>query len=111
MNYCSVCGAPWREAGPHCCGHVGPRIGDEAPRCVLRHGHEGDHRPDPSWSPTRTMSWTASTQTRCDRGPLGPLVAARKAHLDASPSVASMKWERFIAEAVKLADAALEKEG
>ncbi len=31
------------------CGSIGPRIGDQAPRCVLAKDHEGPHVPHSSW--------------------------------------------------------------
>jgi hypothetical protein len=43
---------------------------------------------------------------------LGPLVAAREAHLVAKTAVSQeILFSEFVAEAVKLADAAIEKEG
>jgi hypothetical protein len=37
-------------AHPNCCGSVGPRIGQQAPRCVLGPGHDGAHRAHESWN-------------------------------------------------------------
>jgi hypothetical protein len=49
VNSCPVCGASC-SALPHCCGSVGPRIGQQAPRCVRPPGHDGDHQAHESWN-------------------------------------------------------------
>jgi hypothetical protein len=93
------------------CGNVGPRIGDSAPRCVLPAGHQGDHRAHESWN-TAIRVWPAPPD-------LGPLVAARKALGDMAQSprytltltAEQRKAEdQLLAAAIKLADAAIEKE-
>jgi hypothetical protein len=37
------------DGDPTICGDVGPRIGGQAPRCMLATGHDGRHQPHESW--------------------------------------------------------------